>query len=110
MINSIVTVAICKACGVGVYMRCQGDVRSCDCGSVTIDDSGIRSVEQGFLAIEPAVVLKKSPIALQEDFDSMADKFGRFANATAMVAHLRKDRADTYQQPKRNRATDDTAV
>ena len=83
-------VVICGKCDGGVFMRCVGDLRSCSCEYLTIDDGVVSCADdlQDY-RIEEAVPFKQTDAALQADFDECNDRFGLFKSGTKMVAHLR---------------------
>ena len=105
MLNKI-EIAVCLNCDTGVYMRHVSDVRSCNCGNISMEDDGVY-VREGVNSykMERDVPFKKSVEQLAEDFESCADKFGLLRSATKMVAHLRSERNIVI--PKRRRFDDD---
>lgn len=89
MKNSIDFVFVCGNCGGGVFMRCDGDVRSCPCEQLTVNDGFVQNEADTDYSFEEAVPFKKTKAELLADFESCADKFGVFKSADKMIAHLR---------------------
>ena len=88
--KTLIDVAICLNCDTGVYLRTSGDVRSCDCGNITMEEDGtlIREGEYSY-RMELNVPFKKTAEELAADFEECKDKFGLLRSAVKMVRRLR---------------------
>ncbi len=106
----ILTVFICNNCDSGVFMRCGGDIRSCECTYLNVDEwKGPTAADdkKNFIVVEN-VPFKQTDDVLLYDFESGRDRFGLFKNATKMVAHL-KNTSRVVEKPVRRRFDDDAA-
>ena len=85
-------VFVCGNCRGGVFMRCDGDVRSCPCEHLTVNDGFVENEANTDYSFEESVPFKQTVEALQRDFDECFDRFGVFKDADKMIAHLRSNK------------------
>jgi hypothetical protein len=90
--NSIDFVFICGNCRGGVFMRAPGDVRSCPCEQLTVNDGFVVNEASTDYSFEEAIPYKKTKAELVEDFETGADRFGVFGDADRMLAHLKANK------------------
>ena len=104
-----ISMTVCGHCDTGLFLRCAGDMQTCDCGYVSISDSGaVCQDDQDFYKTYPAVTIKHSAEKLQRDFDDLEDRYGRLPNGTAMAKRLSDD-SRSFTISKRRHFEDDLA-
>lgn len=88
--QSIIHVVVCGQCGNGVFLRTEGDVRSCGCEYITLDSEGVHSGAEKDYEVFPRLSINKTEEQLAADFEEFNDKFGVFKDGKKMVDFLTK--------------------
>ena len=82
----------CSYCDVGVYSRCAGDVRSCECGNVRIKSDELQTfvldAQKNSFTVDECEISATAE-TLKEDFDEMRERFGRVRDGKSFAKRLR---------------------
>ena len=90
-----VKVFVCPKCGTGVYLRAEGDFRSCNCYAMAVGGTPTQPKISTAAALAPRIEiadlnLKTTEAELMEDWSNMGEEFGIIKAGDKSIAKRRK--------------------